>query len=242
MSAQPDWDDDDDLPDDLLDAVAPSAGEKKARPLKRSAAAQRRAEALAEKQAAEKELAAAQTAAQAQAAMLAQIVNLHIAGYSLAAIGTAIGATEAEVDRMLTRETARYVKNQPSLRVYVRNFLSEKYLGLLEAVWDEATDKMHAEKLENQAQALRILNSMGRLHGAEAPTQSEVKVEAAPATVDDLVSRISAAQGLGYDADIFAGPVVAGTVVHEAASEASTETQVSGNRVGEVQPDDQEFA
>src|SRR5690349_20091717 len=47
----------------------------------------------------------AQSPAQAHAAMLAQIVNLHIAGYSLAEIGASIGATEGEVDRMLTRET-----------------------------------------------------------------------------------------------------------------------------------------
>lgn len=230
MSAQPldDFDDDEDLlPDDL----APVGAKGTAAPLVRTSA-QKAAAAKreAERKAAE-DLAQAQSAASARAAQLAQIVNLHIAGFSLEAIGASIGASADEVDRMLANETQRYVKNQPALRTYVRNFVSGKYTALLEAVWDEATDKGHNEKLENQDRALRILDRMARLHGAEAPVQSEVKVEAAPEAVNDIVQRLAAAQGLGYDVDIF--NVVPGAVVHSAVEQSAAALEVSGNAVEE---------
>jgi hypothetical protein len=141
--------------------------------------------------------------AKVEAQRLAQIVNLHIAGYSLAEIGSRIGATASEVDRMIQRDAARYVRSQPSLRVYVRNWVSAKYAELLEADWDEATDKTHPHKLENQDRAIRILERMTRLHGAEAPVQSEVKVEAAPEAVEKLVSVLASKSGFGYDESIF---------------------------------------
>lgn len=222
--------DDDDLDDLLPDDLAPTP-KGKAQALVRTkrqvAATAKQAEAAE----AAKTLSAAQTAAQARAAQLAQIVNLHIGGYSLEAIGAAIGATADEVDRMLASETARYVKTQPALRTYVRNYVSGKYSELLEAVWDEATNRKHPEKLENQAQALRILNNMARLHGAEAPTQSEIKVESAPEAIDSLVERISKAQGMGYDVNVF--DTVPGEVIHAAVEESARALEVSGNAVEE---------
>jgi len=173
----------------------------------------------------------AQTAEQAAAARLAQIVNLHIAGFSLSQIGASIGATADEVDRMLQQDASRYVRSQPALRVYVRNWVSERYTKMLEAVWDEATDKTHRDKLENQDRALRILDRMTKLHGAEAPVQSEVKIDAAPEAVEKLVNILAAGHGLGYDTTIF--DVVDAEVVHEAHDEAVHELEVSGNAVGD---------
>src|SRR5690606_7006872 len=99
------------------------------------------------------------------AARLAQIVNLHIAGMSLSQIGAAVGATADEVDRMLQRDAARYVRSQPALRVYVRNWISEKYMKMIEADWTAASDEHHREKLENQDRVDRFLRSMAKLHG-----------------------------------------------------------------------------
>jgi hypothetical protein len=173
-----------------------------------------------------------------RAKRLAQIVNLHIAGYSLADIGASIGATEAEVDRMLTQDTARYVRSQPALRTYVRNYISGKYASLLEAVWDEATDKTHKDKLENQDRALRILDRMAKLHGAEMPTQAEVKMDATPEAVDRLVQALAASNGMGYDTAIF--DTVPGEVVHDAVEESAKALEVSGNQVEEAQPGDED--
>lgn len=231
MTAQPvdpadDWDD---LPlDDEDSAPAPK---KKAVPLRRTAAQQARIDKKAAEAEAARQLAAANTAAQRQAQMLAQIVNLHIAGFSLSDIGAQIGATADEVDRMLANEAARYVRNQPALRTYVRNFLSAKYSGLLDAVWDQAVDKTHGEQLNYVDRAQRILAQMGRLHGAEAPTQTEVKVESTPEAIDKLVSAISAAQGMGYDTDIF--DVEYTETVHEAVEQSAAALEVSGNAVEE---------
>jgi len=230
MSAQADEDLSELMTDELAEAPKPVA-----RPLVRSA----KQKAAAQRAAQKRELALAQTAAQQQAARLAQIVNLHIAGFSLTAIGAQIGATADEVDRMLSTDAARYVKTQPALRVYVRNFISEKYSGLLEAVWDEATDKKHPEKLENQDRALRILKEMARLHGAEAPTQAEVKVESAPENVEKMVAVLAAAQGAAYDATIF--DTVPGEVVHGMTTQAHDATVVSGNRIGLPDESDEDF-
>lgn len=172
------------------------------------------------------------------AVRLAQIVNLHIAGMSLAEIGQSVGASADEIDRLLAADAQRYVRSQPALRVYVRNWVSERYTKLLEAVWDEATDKTHREKLENHDRALRVLKEMTRLHGAEAPVQTEVKIDAAPEAVEKLVAALAAQQGLGYDASIF--DVVDVEVVHEAHDEAVAELEVSGNAVESAQPGDED--
>lgn len=154
----------------------------------------------------------------ANAQRLAQIVNLHISGMSLAQIGTAIGATAEDVDRLLQRDAARYVRSQPALRVYVRNYISERYSQMLDAVWDAATDEQHTQKLEHQDRALRILDKMTKLHGAEAPTQTEVKVEHAPEAVEQLVKALSATQGYGYDESVF--DIVDADVVDDAVSQS----------------------
>jgi len=221
------WDDEALLPDDL----------KKGRavPLKRTAKQEAAAIKAAEERAVATELAKAQSAAQQQAQRLAQIVNLHIGGYSLADIGASIGATEAEVDRMLANETQRYVRNQPALRIYVRNYISGKYSELLEAVWDGAVDPTHKEQLERFDRAQRVLAQMGRLHGAEAPVQSEVKVEAAPEAVERLVKALSTGAGLGYDTDIFDVEFTEEMTeaVHDAVDQTHKALEVSGNRVEE---------
>jgi hypothetical protein len=219
----------DDLADLLPDELMPSKG--KARPLVRS---KRQAAKIAARQQAAQEAQAledAKTAADAAAARVAQIANLVIAGYSLAHIGASIGMSEAEVEKILSEDSARYIRSQPALRVFVRNFISEKYNGLLEAVWNEATDRTHAEKLEHQDRALRILKEMARLHGAEAPTQAEIKMEASSDAVDAMVAAISAAAGKGYDTTIF--DVVPGEVVHEAHEETQRAVEVSRNRVAD---------
>lgn len=155
------------------------------------------------------------------AVRLAQIVNLQIAGYSLAEIGIQIGATPEEVDRMLTQDATRYVRTQPALRTYVRNYISGKYTKLLDAVWEEATDKNNPKKLDNQDRALRILKEMQNLHGAAAPVQTEIKIETAPEAVEKLVTALSRAQGYGYDDDIFDhDDIVDADVVHDAVDEA----------------------
>ena len=221
MSTAPDFDDEDLLPDDLLPTP-----KGKAMPVKRTAKQIAAAQKRAEENEKARELALAQTAAQAQAARLAQIVNLHIAGYSLAAIGAAIGATEAEVDRLINSETTRYIKNQPALRTFVRNYISERYAALLESVWDKAVDKNDAKQLEYWDRAQKGLAQLGRLHGAEAPTQSEIKVDSAPEAVDALVRKIAAAQGRGYDTDIFD---IDEDDIHEVVVSSHEATVVSGN-------------
>lgn len=212
----------DDL-DDLLDDLPldpPTGAKKAAVPLKRTT-----------KQVAAQKAASEAQAVQTQAQRLAQIVNLHIGGYSLAQIGAAIGATEAEVDRMLSDEAARYVRNQPALRTYVRNYISSKYTALLDAVWDDATDKKSKVKFEAQDRSLRILKEMGNLHGAAAPTQTEIKVEATPESVERVVKALAAGQGLGYDESIF--DTVPGQVIHQAVEDTGNQLAVSGNAVEE---------
>lgn len=198
----------------------------------------------AEKQAADalgaeqSELAKAeQTQAQASAARLAQIVNLHIAGHSLSAIGAAIGASAEEVDRMLATDAQRYIRSQPALRTYVRNWVSERYTKMLEADWDQATDAGHREKLEHQDRVFRILDGMRKLHGADAPTQTEVSIEAAPEAVEKLVSLLAANQGLGYDVDVF--DTVPGEVVHAAPEAAHRALEQAGRDVENDQPGDE---
>lgn len=227
------------LPDDLTGPAAPAAPKGAAAPLKRTkkqqAALARRKAAQAKKN----ELALAQTAAQAHAARLAQIVNLHIGGYSLSDIGAQIGATADEVDRMLATDAARYVRTQPALRVYVRNWISERYMKMIEADWDQATDPNHREKLEHQDRVDRFLRSMAKLHGADAPVQSEVKVEAAPEAVDQLVASLAAGHGLAYDESVF--DVVDAEVVHDAVEQTQAATLDAAERAGEDQPGDENW-
>lgn len=215
-----------------------STAKNKAIPLVRSAEQQARVQEAAVGAAQAEAAEAAQTAAQASAARLAQIVNLHIAGYSLSAIGASIGATADEVDRMLATDAARYVRSQPALRTYVRNWVSERYTKLLDAVWDEATDKNHKEKLEHQDRALRILDRMERLHGASAPTQHEVAVEPAPDAVEKLVAALSASQGLGYDTSIF--DTVEGQTVDDAVGDSLAALERASAQVEEPQPGDED--
>lgn len=163
----------------------------------------------------------------ANAVRLAQIVNLHIAGYSMHDIAQSIGASVDEVERLLNNDVSKYVRSQPALRIYVRNWLNEKWTALLEADWDIATDKNHSEKLEHQDRVFRILDRMERLNGASAPVQTEVTIDAAPEAVEKLVAALSATKGVGYDTSIF--DVVDAEVVHDAAEAAHEGTVVSGN-------------
>lgn len=236
MSAQasePDDDLGDLLPDDLNTGVLTGQvmpGKGRAVPLVRTPAQTKALAARTEKQTLE-------AAAKANAVRLAQIVNLHIGGFSLADIGAQIGASEAEVDRLLTSDTARYVRSQPALRIYVRNWISEKYMKMIEADWDAASDPKHGEKLEHQDRVVRILDRMSKLHGADMPVQSEVKIDAAPEAVEKLVAALAKGQGLGYDTNIF--DVVDADVVEDAVEETHIATEVSGNAVGDAQAGDE---
>lgn len=210
MSAQTD---ETDIADLLPDDLAPKG---KAAPLVRTPA-------VRAKQTAAQKKAQEQATLQAQAVRLAQIVNLHIGGYSITQIAASIGATPEEVERLLAQDMARYVRTQPALRTYVRNWVSERYMKMIEVNWTEASDPNAKGRLENQDRVVRILDRMAKLHGAEAPVQSEVKVDAAPEAVERLVQALAAGQGLDYDADIFD---VDETDIHEAVV-------VSGNAVME---------
>lgn len=221
---------DEELTDLLPDDLQPSA-KHKAVPLVRTP---KQTKALAKREAQKAE----DAELKAQAARLAQIVNLHIGGYSLTQIGAAIGASAEEVDRLLNQDATRYIRSQPALRTYVRNWVSERYMKMIEADWPMASDPNHREKLENQDRVMRMLDRMAKLHGAEAPTQTEVKVEAAPEAVEKLVSALAAGQGLGYDTGIFD---LDESEVHEAVEVASERTEVSGNELEQPQegdPDD----
>lgn len=231
------------MADEDLEALLDDLPIKKgAEPLKRTkkqiAAAAKRAEA----DEAARELAIQQGAQKAKAAQLAQIVNLHIGGYSMADIAASIGGSIQDVERMLNEETQAYVRTQPALRTYVRNFVSGKYTELLEAVIHEATDRQHPQKLENSLQALRIVERMAKLHGADAPTQSEVKIEAAPEAVDRIVKALAAQEGLDYDTSIFDDPEIIdidADDVHEAVEQSAAALEVSGNQVEESDGDDE---
>lgn len=164
---------------------------------------------------------------------LAQIVNLHISGYSLAEIGTAIGASADEVDKMITTQATRYIRTQPALRAYVRNFVSGKYMELLEPVLPMAKDATHPLMFEAQDRALKIVNNMAKLHGAIAPEQKEVTVEASPAAVEAMVAALAAQQGKAYDAHIFDDDVFDADVVEDAVEQSAKALEVSGNQIDE---------
>lgn len=177
----------------------------------------------------------------ARAERLAQVVNLKIAGHSFEDIGVAIGASAKEVEQMLATDVARYVRSQPALRVYVRDWVSEKYTQLLDAVWDEASDKHHPKKLEHQDRAMKILDSMRKMHGADLPVQSEVKIETAPEAVEKLVSALAATQGLGYDVSIFDAEVIDEDDVHEAVEQSAEALADSAAHVGESTDDETDW-
>lgn len=139
----------------------------------------------------------------AAAQQLAQMVNLKIAGHSFASIGAAIGKTADEVEQMFEREAGRYIRTQPALRAYARNMISEKTMGLLEATYDQAVDTKRPDQLEYVASAQKTLRDLARLHGADAPTQSEVTVAASDETVEALVNSLAQGKGLSYDMDVF---------------------------------------
>jgi hypothetical protein len=169
---------------------------------------------------------------------LAQIVNLYIGGYTLAEIATSIGSTPDEVDQMLQRDTARYIKSQPALRLYVRNWANKKYSELLEAIWEDATDKDTTQKLSaagfdkklaSQDRAIKILAEMVKLNGAAAPVQQEIEVKAAPEAVEQLVAALSRQDGLDYDLDVF--DIVDAELVEDLVEQSALELEVSGNRI-----------
>lgn len=209
---------DDTEPDALLDEITPPKNTGVSGKSKKGAVAKKRskksiaaAAKAAERQAAED----LRNAEKAEAQRLAQIVNLKISGHSFADIGAQIGMSGDEVEQMLVRDAGKYVRTQSALRAYVRDWIGEKYTGLLDAVYTEATDRNHPEKLENSAQALRILDKMSRLYGADAPTQSEVKVEASPESVEQLVAALAAGKGIGYDTDVFDADIVEAEIVED---------------------------
>lgn len=233
---------DDLLPDDLKPAPVKAKG--KAAPLVRTKKQKELTVAQAEKAAAKAEADRVAMAEKASAARLAQIVNLHIAGISLAEIGAQIGATADEVDRMLQQDAQRYVRSQPALRIYVRNFVSKHYADMLAVDMPVALDVNHEEKLEHQDRAIKLLDKMAKLHGAEAPVQSEVAVSAAPESIDKMVQMLAAQAGRSYDMTVFDDDDDEDDI-HEAeivSDEMVTETQraleVSGNAVGDEQEDD----
>lgn len=229
MTAAPaddeDWDDL--LPDDLAPPKPVSKG--LAKPVVRSPAQK----AAMEKRAAEQVIDAT---ARNEAQRLAQIVNLTIAGYSLAEIGLQIGATAAEVDRMINADSARYVRNQPALRIFVRNWVSKHFAEMIEVDYKIATDPKHPEILDYQDRVNRMLVNMAKLHGAEAPTQSEVKVDAAPEAVEKMVAALAAGRNKGYDEDVF--DIIDADVVEDAVTQTEAALEVSGNAVEQPQEGD----
>lgn len=175
----------------------------KGQPLQRTAKQQAAIERAAEKRAEAEDLARQQSEADAVAATQAQLANLVIAGFSFEQIGASIGASPAEVERMLNESSARYVRTQSSLRIWTRNYLSGQYAKMLEVDMPIATDPNRADMLEHQDRAIRILSQLAKLHGAEAPSQSEVKVETAPEAIEKMVERLSRERGTGFDLEVF---------------------------------------
>lgn len=168
-------------------------------PVQRSASQQ----AALDKQQAAADLTAQNAKAKAADQQLAQIVNLLIAGHSYESIAAGIGASADDVEKMVTAGAARFVRTQPALRTYVRNFVGSKITKMIEVNWAEATDPKAVDRLANQDRVLKMLDRLAKLHGADAPIQSEVKVEAAPETVEAMVKALAARQGQAYDENVF---------------------------------------
>lgn len=211
----------------------------KGKPIQRTAKQQAAIEKVEE----QNNLAEQRTKAKADAAQLAQVVNLVIAGHSFEDIAESIGATAAEVEAMITNGSARFVRTQPALRVWVRNWINAKYTSMIDANWDQATDPMHPEKLENQTNVIKMLTGMERLHGAAAPTQSEVKVEHSHDAVEVLVRKLAEQQGQGYDVTIFDDDdTVDAEVIHDSAENALAALEAASKDVGLDQPDDEDLS
>lgn len=151
---------------------------------------------------------------------VAQMANLHMAGMSLEEIGNALGATVEEVEQMLNSDMNRVIRNQPQLRQWARKWLSGKYTQLLDVNWKDATDVESKVRFEAQDRALRTLDSLRKLHGADAPTQTEVVVDAAPEAIDAIVNALAKQEGLAYqDPTVF--DVIDVEQVHEAAEQTA---------------------
>lgn len=181
---------------------------------------------------------AQQLAVQQASMRTAQIANLLIAGHTFESIGASIGATAEEVESMLNADSTRYIRSQPALRQWVRRWASGQYSELLESVWKQATDPKHRDQLAYQDRARPLVERIVKLHGAEAPTQAEVKVEAAPESVQKIVNAIAASQGLGYDVDIFDG-ADEDTVDAVLVQETHDAEQAAADQADQEQADDQ---
>lgn len=210
----------------------PGRAKHKAVPLVRTAKQVAVSEKAAAEAAIKAEEAAAALAAQTAARRTAQIANLLISGHTFESIGAQIGSTAQEVEAMLNADSTRYIRSQPALRQWVRRWASGKYSELLEAVWDQAVDPKHREQLAYQDRARPLVEKITKLHGAEAPTQAEVKVEAAPESVQKLVDAIAASQGMGYDIDIFDdADIVDGDLVADTAAGELEAAQVADHKI-----------
>lgn len=199
--------------------------------------AQKRAATMARKKAEREAL------TRAEAQRLAQIANLMIAGYSIPQIADSLGAEPEEVETWVRRDMERYVRTQPALRQFVRNYISDRYTKLLDSVWDKAVDANHVDQLASQDRAMRVLNQMAKLHGAEAPAQHEITLDAAPEAVEKMVTALAAGKGLAYDASVFddEDDVIDAEIVHEAAEQAGRALEESSDRVGEPQEGDEDL-
>lgn len=217
-----------------------SGNKSKGKPIVRTAKQQK----AVEKVEAENDLAVQRTKAKSDAAQLAQVVNLVIAGHTFEDIAESIGSSAAEVETMVTNGAGRYVRTQPALRVWVRNWINAKYTEMIDANWDVASDPNHPDKLDNQHAVIKMLTGMERLHGAAAPTQSEVKVEHSHDAVELLVRRLSEQQGQGYDVSIFDdddtvdAEVISDTDIHASADNALAALEAASRNVGLDQDDD----
>lgn len=214
------------------------------KPKKKGAPIQRtpRQEAAVVKAAEQRDLAVQRTKAKEDAAQLAQVVNLVISGHTFEEIGAAIGASADDIERMVTTGSEKYVRTQPALRTWVRKWISEKYSVMIDADWEVAADKLHPDKLEHQDRVVKMLVQMERLHGAAAPTQSEVKIEHSHDAVESLVRKLAERQGQGYDVSIFddEDDTVDAEVIHDSADAALAALEQASKDVGAPQPDDEE--
>lgn len=151
-----------------------------------------------------------------EAQRLAQIVNLQIAGYSLAQIAAGSGTTVAELERLLTKDTGTFVRTLPAMRAHARSRISGELHAMTEAVREmalnptkiveidgEAVEVANDRMLDAQDRMLRNVKELAKLYGAYAPTQTEVKIENAPEAVERLIQKIAEAEGLGYDSSVF---------------------------------------
>ena len=189
--------------------------------LQRTPEQEARAAKRATERQAERDLATTTARNRAEAQQLAQIINLQIAGMTLEQIGAEINMSATDLDALIVKNASRYIKTQSQLRAYARNWISEKYSKMIEADWDDAVSTDPELRLPNQDRVIRMLDSMRKMHGADAPAQTEVKVDAAPEAIDAMVQLLAAKQGQGYDVDIFDVDVVDESEIHEASAQVT---------------------